>query len=117
MTHTDFIINWTLVVLLLISLALGKIPKSYQGKFWNFLITNYHKHIFLGGLIGMILSLTYSGVPIPIQIFLTLFVTGVIAVSWEWGWAAYNKSKPDYNDVYVAVVAALIAVILHMKFQ
>ena len=114
MTHTDFVINWTLVVLLLVSLAFGKIPKKYEGKFWNFLRANYHKHIFLGGLFGMILSLTFSGVHEAIQIFLTVFTTGVLATLWEWGWAAYNGSKPDYNDVYVTIAAALIAVVAHM---
>lgn len=114
MTHTDFIISWILLVLFLISLALGKIPKSYEGKFWDFLRANYHKHIFLGGLFGMLLTLTFSGVHEGIQLFLTTFNTAVLGTLWEWGWKVYNKTEPDYNDVYVAVVAALIAVISHM---
>ena len=114
MTHTDFVINWTLVVLLLVSLAFGKIPKIYKGKIWDFLRANYHKHIFAGGLIGMVLSTTYSGVFEGMQLFLTIFVSGVLGTIWEWGWAAFNKTKPDANDVYYTVAAALIAVIAHM---
>lgn len=114
MTHTDLVISWILLFLFLISLALGKIPKSYEGKFWDFLRANYHKHIFLGGLFGMLLTLTFSGVYEGMQLFLTIFNTTVLGVLWEWGWKVYNKTEPDYNDVYVAVVAALIAVVAHM---
>lgn len=114
MTQTDFIINWTLVVLLLISLTLGKIPKKYNGKFWDFLRANYHKHIFIGGIIGMILSTTFSGVAVALQLFLTIFVSGLLGGMWEAGWAAYNGTKPDVKDVIYTVVSALIAVILHM---
>lgn len=114
MTHTDLIINWVLIVLLLVSLGLGKIPKSYEGKFWDFLRANYHKHIFLGGFFGMMLSLTFFGVHEIMQLFLTVFTTAVLGILWEWGWASCNDSEPDYNDVYVAVVAALIAVVAHM---
>ena len=114
MTHTDFVISWTLLVLILISLFLGKIPKTYKGKIWNFLRANYHKHIFGGGLYGMVLSTTFSGIGEGMQLFLTVFTTGVLATLWEWGWKVYNKTEPDYNDVYVAVVAALIAVVANM---
>lgn len=114
MTHTDFIVNFILGILFLISLALGKIPKSYKGKFWGFLRKNYHKHILLGGFFGMILSLTFSGVSEEMQLFLTLFNTSLLGMLWEWGWGAFNKTKPDYNDVYYAVASALIAVVAHM---
>lgn len=114
MTHADFVISWALGVLFLISLALGKIPTSYKGKFWDFLRANYHKHILLGGLFGMILSLTFSGISKEMQLFLTLFNTAILGMLWEWGWGAFNKSKTDYNDVYYAVASALIAVVAHM---
>lgn len=114
MTHADFVISWTLLVLLLISLALGKIPKSYEGKFWDFLRKNYHKHIFGGGLYGMVLSLTFSGIGEGVQLFLTAFTAGCLGTLWEWGWGAFNGTKPDYNDVYYTVGSALIAVIYHM---
>ena len=65
-------------------------------------------HILIGAALGWVLSLTYSGVPIPIQIFLTVFVIGVIGTMWEWGWNMYNKSVVDYLDVVRAVIAGLV---------
>jgi hypothetical protein len=65
-------------------------------------------HILIGAALGWVLSLTYSGVPIPIQIFLTVFVIGVIGTMWEWGWHMYNKSVVDYLDVVRAVIAGLV---------
>ena len=114
MTYTDIVINWVLLLLLLVSLFLGKIPKTYKGKFWNFLRANYHKHAFGGALYGMILSLTFSGIHESMQLFFTIFTAGFLGVLWEWGWGAFNDTEPDYNDVYVTVVAALIPVIAHM---
>ncbi len=114
MTHSEFIIAWALVVLLMISLFLGKIPKTYKGKFWDFLRANYHKHIFGGGIIGMVLSTTFFGVPGVIQLFLTVFISGVLGLIWEAAWATYNKTEADYNDVILTVIAALIPVICHM---
>jgi hypothetical protein len=114
MTHTDIVINWILLLFLLVSLFLGKIPKTYQGKFWDFLRANYHKHIFVGALYGMVLSLTFSGVDEGVQLFLTAFTAGALGTLWEWAWGAFNGTKPDYNDVYYTVGAALIAVIAHM---
>jgi len=114
MTHTDIVINWILLLLLLVSLFLGKIPKTYQGKFWDFLRANYHKHIFVGALYGMVLSLTFTGVEEGMQLFLTVFTSGVLGTMWEWSWGAYNGTKPDYKDVYYTVGAALIAVVVHM---
>lgn len=114
MNKTDFTINAILFLLLFVSLAMNKIPKSYTGKFWEFLRANYHKHIFIGSIIGMILSTTFSGVAVALQLFLTIFVSGLLGGMWEAGWAAYNGTKPDVKDVIYTVVSALIAVILHM---
>jgi len=69
-------------------------------------------HILIGAGLGWVLSLTYSGVSIPIQIFLTVFVIGVIGTMWEWGWNMYNKSVVDYLDVVRAVAAGLVVVII-----
>ena len=65
-------------------------------------------HILIGATLGWMLSLTYSGVPIPIQLFLTSFIIGVIGTCWEWGWHMKNGSKIDYWDVVRAVGAGLI---------
>jgi hypothetical protein len=114
MTHTKFIISLILGGLLIFSLLLNKIPKTYTGKFWDFLKANYHKHIFGGGLFGVILSTTFSGVFEGIQLFLTIFLSGALGVCWEWFWKAFNNTEPDYNDVYYTIGAALIPVILSM---
>jgi len=73
----------------------------------NFFKQNYHKHLLVGALISMLLSLTYSGVPLLIQLFLTSFVTGVIATMWEWGWNMYNSAPIDYKDVKWSIIGAL----------
>ena len=66
-------------------------------------------HILIGAVLGWLLFKTYSGIPIPIQIFLTSFVIGVIGTCWEWGWHMYNKdNKIDYLDVVRAVIAGLV---------
>jgi len=114
MTHTDFIIDLVLGGLLVLSLLLNKIPKTYVGKFWDFLRANYHKHFFGGGLYGMVLSTTFSGVPEVIQLGITLFTTWALGTLWEWAWGAFNGTKPDNNDVLYAVIASTIAVIAHM---
>ncbi len=70
-------------------------------------------HVLIGAGLGWVLSLTYLGIPIPIQIFLTSFVIGVIGTCWEWGWHMYNKdNKIDYWDVVRAVLAGLVVNIL-----
>ena len=78
----------------------------------NFFKQNYHKHLLVGAFIGWVLSLTYSGVPLLIQLFLTAFVTGVIATMWEWGWHMYNSAPIDYKDVKYSIIGALITHIL-----
>jgi len=114
MTSLDFKIDLALAALFMMSMSINAIPKKYNGIFWHFIRNNYHKHIFLGALFGMIISTTFSGVPIPIQLFLTVFCTGSICTIWEWFWGMVNGSKVDYKDVYYGVGAALIAVICHM---
>jgi hypothetical protein len=114
MTSLDFKIDLTLASLFLLSMGLNRIPKKYKGKFWDFLRNNYHKHIFLGGLYGMILSTTFLGVPIFIQLVITLFTTWALGTLWEWAWGALKRTEVDYNDVYYAMAAACIAVVYHL---
>ena len=78
----------------------------------NFFKQNYHKHLLVGAFIGWVLTLTYSGVPLLIQLFLTGFISGVLATMWEWGWNMYNASKIDYEDVKYSIIGALITHIL-----
>ncbi len=64
-------------------------------------------HILVGAVLGWLLFKTYSGIPIPIQIFYTSFIIGVIGTMWEWGWQMYNGSEIDEWDVVRAVAAGL----------
>jgi hypothetical protein len=114
MTSLDFKIDLVLASLFMLSICMNTIPKKHKGLFWDFLRNNYHKHVFLGGLFGMILSTTFDGVFEGMQIFLTLFVTGMLCTMWEWGWKAINNSEIDYKDVYWGVGAALVAVLYKM---
>jgi len=67
-------------------------------------------HGVVGAVLGYLLSLTFGGVPLSIQIFLTIFVVGIIGIMWEWFWKMYNHSEIDYLDVVRAVVPALFFV-------
>jgi hypothetical protein len=78
----------------------------------NFFKQNYHKHLLVGAFIGWVLTLTYAGVPLLIQLFLTCFVSGVIATMWEWGWNMYNSAEIDYQDVKYSIIGAGITNIL-----
>ncbi len=70
-------------------------------------------HILIGAGLGWVLSLTYSGIPIPIQIFYTSFIIGVLGTMWEWGWKMSNKDNEiDYLDVVRAILAGLVVVII-----
>jgi hypothetical protein len=64
-------------------------------------------HILIGAVLGWLLFKTYSGVPIPIQIFYTAFLIGVGGTMWEWGWHMATKSEIDKWDVVRAVAAGL----------
>ena len=114
MTHTDLIIDYILGGLLAFSLLLNRIPLKYKGKFYDFLRENYHKHIFGGAIYGMLLSTTFSGIPIFIQLVLAIGTTLALGTLWEWLWGAFTGSKVDNNDVWFAVAASTIAVIAHM---
>lgn len=114
MTSLDFKIDLTLASLFMLSICMSAVPKNNKGWIWDFLRNNYHKHIFLGGLFGMILSTTFKGVFEGMQIFLTLFVTGMLCTLWEWFWKAITKAEIDYKDVYWATGAALVAVLYKM---
>ena len=78
----------------------------------NFFKQNYHKHLLVGAFIGFVLTLTYAGVSILIQLFLTGFISGVFATMWEWGWNMYNSAPIDYEDVKYSIIGALITNIL-----
>ena len=82
----------------------------------NFIKQNYHLHLLGGALIGWLLSLTFSGVPIVIQYFITIFVSTLLGVGWEWGWTAYNKSPIDYRDVFWGVVGSILSLTLFTIF-
>ena len=69
-------------------------------------------HVIIGAVIGLVLSLTFNGVIIPAQIFLTVLVIGVGGTMWEWGWHMRNESKVDYLDVVRAVLAGLVVVMI-----
>lgn len=114
MTSLDFKIDLTLASLFMLSICLSAVPKKYGGFFWNFIRNNYHKHIFLGGLFGMILSTTFTGIPVFIQLVITLFTTWALGTLWEWFWGAIRGAEVDYNDVYYAMGASCIATLYHM---
>jgi hypothetical protein len=82
----------------------------------NFLKQNYHLHLLGGALIGWVLSLTFSGVPIVIQYFITIFVSTLLGIGWEWGWTAYNKSPIDYRDVFWGVVGSILSLTIFTIF-
>jgi len=82
----------------------------------NFIKQNYHLHLLGGALIGWLLSLTFSGVPIVIQYFITIFVLTLLGIGWEWGWTAYNKSPIDYRDVFWGVVGSILSLTLFTIF-
>jgi hypothetical protein len=69
-------------------------------------------HYLIGAVIGILLFLTFDGISIPIQIFYTVFIMGVIGTMWEWGWQMYNKSFIDYIDVLRGAVGALLTVLI-----
>jgi hypothetical protein len=74
----------------------------------NFFKQNYHLHLLGGALIGWVLSMTFEGVPIVIQYFITIFVSGITATGWEWFWKIKNNSPIDYRDVFWGVVGAVV---------
>jgi hypothetical protein len=69
-------------------------------------------HVLGGLIIGFILTLTFDGIILPVQIILTIMCVGIPSTMWEWGWQMYNKSEVDYWDVVRAIVAGLTVVII-----
>jgi len=69
-------------------------------------------HYLIGGVIGILLFLTYDGIPFALQLFITTFIMGVIGGMWEWGWQMYNKSFIDYMDVLRCITGALLSLII-----
>ena len=82
----------------------------------NFLKQNYHLHLLGGALIGWALSLTFSGIPLFVQYFITIFVSTLLGIGWEWGWTAYNKSPIDYRDVFWGVVGSILSLTIFTIF-
>lgn len=73
-------------------------------------------HILIGALIGYVMSLTFSGVPLVAQLVLGLIFSGVSGIMWEWGWYMFNKSVIDYKDVARAVIPCLIIILWQYLF-
>lgn len=48
-------------------------------------------HYLIGGIIGIVLFLTFDGVPFVLQLFITAFIMGVIGPMWEWGGKCITK--------------------------
>jgi hypothetical protein len=82
----------------------------------NFIKQNYHLHLLGGALIGWVLSLAFSGVPLFIQYFITIFVSMLLGIAWEWSWKAYNDSEIDYRDVFWGVVGAVVTLTIFTIF-
>jgi hypothetical protein len=70
-------------------------------------------HILIGAALGWVLFQTFDGVVIPVQIFLTVLVIGIIGTMWEWGWEMYSKAPVDYWDVKWSVIGALVIQIIY----
>ena len=80
----------------------------------KFLKERYHLHMIGGGIFAYILTLTFAGVPIVFQYFLTLFLSGAFAIAWEWFWAMKNGNKEDYWDVCWTMVGATIILTINL---
>lgn len=80
----------------------------------DFIKQHWHWHLLVGALIGWVLTKTFSGVPIPIQIFLVIFISGAIGTLWEWIFGALGKAKVDYRDVLFGVIGALLYYFIHL---
>jgi hypothetical protein len=69
---------------------------------------NYHLHLVIGLIIGLILSTTFEGVPIFIQYLITTFIATVSGIAWEWAWKMYNNSEIDYRDVFWGTLGSIL---------
>jgi hypothetical protein len=69
---------------------------------------NYHLHLVIGLIIGIILSTTFEGVPIFIQYLITTFIATVSGIAWEWFWKMYNNSEIDYRDVFWGAIGSIL---------
>ena len=69
---------------------------------------NYHLHLVIGLIIGIILSTTFEGVPIFIQYLITTFIATVSGIAWEWVWKMYNNSEIDYRDVFWGTLGSIL---------
>jgi hypothetical protein len=82
----------------------------------NFIKQNYHLHLLGGALIGWVLSLTFSGVPLFVQYFITIFVSTLLGIGWEWGWKIKNDALIDYRDVFWGVVGSILSLTIFTIF-
>jgi hypothetical protein len=81
----------------------------------KFIKENYYLHLIVGALIGLILTFTYAGVPIALQYFLSMFITGCFATAWEWFWAM--KGNPvDKWDVIWSIIGAVLVLTIKLIF-
>ena len=82
----------------------------------KFFKEHWYLHFIIGGFIGFVLTKTYDGVPIPVQVFLTIFVSGAIGTLWEWIWGALGKAKVDYIDVLFGITGAVLVFLTTLIF-
>lgn len=69
-------------------------------------------HYILGGLIGLLLSLTFGGVILFARLFIGGLISTVLGLAWEWGWKMYNGNEIDYKDVKRAFIACESVIIV-----
>lgn len=69
-------------------------------------------HYIIGALVGLLLSLTYSGVILFARLFIGGLISIVLGLFWEWGWKMYNGNEIDNKDVLRAVVACELVIIV-----
>jgi len=69
-------------------------------------------HYIIGALVGLLLSLTFSGVILFARLFIGGLISTVLGLAWEWGWKMYNGNEIDNKDVLRAFVACESVIIL-----
>jgi len=72
----------------------------------------YYLHFIVGGVLGLLLHLTFTDVQLWGRIVLTSVMIGVISFMWEGFWVMVNGSKADKWDIIWSVIGGEIAVIL-----
>lgn len=75
-------------------------------EFRNFL------HILVGCLLGVLMHLTFDGVPLLARLVLGGIFSTAIGFGWEWFWAMYNGSKEDKFDAIRTIAGCLITILI-----